>query len=74
MVIFSGKPSNSNMSSNSCHTEVSEGSSNKVRATNEHGKGFAVVANEVGKLAEQSRNAVLDVASLTNTIQPSLSV
>ena len=35
----------------------------------EHGRGFAVVADEVGKLAEQSRAAVLEVGSLMGLIQ-----
>ena len=35
----------------------------------ERGRGFAVVADEVGKLAEQSRAAVLEVGSLMGLIQ-----
>ncbi|MFZ5968248.1 MAG: methyl-accepting chemotaxis protein [Bacillota bacterium] len=35
----------------------------------EHGKGFAVVAEEVRKLAEQSKNATVDIATLVTSIQ-----
>lgn len=35
----------------------------------EHGRGFAVVANEVGKLAEQTTNALKDVASIISEMQ-----
>ncbi|MCM3740262.1 methyl-accepting chemotaxis protein [Oceanobacillus luteolus] len=35
----------------------------------EHGHGFAVVANEVGKLAEQTTNALKDVAAIISEMQ-----
>lgn len=35
----------------------------------EHGKGFSVVADEIGKLAENSGNATMDVASILDGIR-----
>lgn len=35
----------------------------------EHGHGFAVVANEVGKLAEQTKNALKDVSAIISEMQ-----
>lgn len=35
----------------------------------EHGKGFAVVAGEIRKLADESKQAITKISSLTNNIQ-----
>ena len=35
----------------------------------EHGKGFAVVAGEIRKLADESKQAITKISSLTNSIQ-----
>ena len=35
----------------------------------EHGKGFAVVASEIRKLADESKQAITKITSLTSNIQ-----